>query len=110
MADAQIGGRECGRQRGGGGHMLNAEMENEIVCVFEGVAAAAKIHINSSHVRGPSITRKPRPPPLPPRYCLSTRRIQPYQHAPYLISLPLTSIPPFCAFEFLFRVRLQSCP
>lgn len=46
--------------------MLNAEVEDEIecvfMCVFEGVVAADKIHMNSSHVLGPSIARKPRPP------------------------------------------------
>lgn len=36
--------------------MLNAEMEDEIECVFtcEGAAVADKIHINSSHVQAPA--------------------------------------------------------
>lgn len=45
--------------------MLNAEMEDEIVCVFmcvfEGVVVADKIHINSSHVQAPASPGNPDP-------------------------------------------------
>lgn len=47
----------------GGGHMLNAEMQDEIecvfVCVFEGAVVADKIHINSSHVLAPASPGNP---------------------------------------------------
>lgn len=45
---------------------------------------------------------------------LSTQRIQPHQHAPYLITVPLTSIFLlfffFCSFEFALHKLLERCP
>lgn len=77
------------------GHMLDAEMEDG----FEGVAAAAVV---SRFPSCPGPQHHQETPSLPARSRVSARRMQPRHRAPYLIGLPLTSIPPLCAFEFLF--------
>ena len=74
--------------------MLNAEIEDEIECVFtcEGAAVADKIHINSSHVQAPA----------PPRYPALLASMLPSLH-PEDTSLILSRclshrFPLFCAF------------
>lgn len=96
MAGVQIqGGRECGRQRGSGTYAEcweEHEMEYVFMCLFEGMAAADKIHINSSHVQASSET-----PLLLPLLLLTSMLpwlqhcvIQPHQRTPYLICPPPT--------------------
>lgn len=84
----------------GGGHMLNAELEDEMecvfVCVFEGPAVVDKSRINSSRVRAPA---SPGNPVSPPRGYGPTS----------MCRILITSIA-FCTFLVALHRRLESCP